>query len=144
MRSSHSEVLVYVHFVWATKSRAPLLNAGVQPRVYAAIADSARDLGFEPLAVGGMADHVHLLVRCPGRCDLPALMNVIKGNSSHLVNHGMGPREHFAWQQGYGARSVDPKGVSKATAYITDQEEHHGTGTVYDAFEPHYREQRES
>jgi putative transposase len=65
MRSPHLEL--YVHLVWATWDRLPLITPELEPRLYAALVQQARTLSSVPLAIGGIADHVHLLLQLPSR-----------------------------------------------------------------------------
>ena len=71
---------VYIHVVWATWNREPLLTADVRPRVLAAIADDCRELGVEVMALNAMAEHVHLLVRLPTTVTVAKLVQQVKGS----------------------------------------------------------------
>ena len=93
MRAPYTEL--YVHLVWATWDRLPVLTPAVERIVYAAIADKCRDMNCEPLAIGGVADHVHLLVRLNPAVAISDLVKEVKGSSSHLVTHEIHPGEFF-------------------------------------------------
>jgi REP element-mobilizing transposase RayT len=86
------------------------------------------------LALGGVEDHVHLLVRIPATVSVAALMNQVKGASSHLLMHRTG-NEGFKWQGGYGAYSVSRDRLSIVTRYVECQREHHDGGTQDPALE---------
>ena len=60
-----SKVEVYIHFVWATLGRAALLEGPLQRTVHRTIRSKAEDLGCIVLAIGGMPDHVHVVLRTP-------------------------------------------------------------------------------
>lgn len=120
---------LYCHLVWATWERLPLITPEIEPLLYAAIAAKCRDLGAEPLAIGGLSDHVHLLVRFPRSLALATLIQEVKGASSHLVTHRLKPREFFKWQGGYGAFTVSLETLPAVRAYIQNQKKHHSEGT---------------
>lgn len=93
MRASFTEL--YIHLVWATWDRQPLITPEIEPRLYAAIAANCRDLKCQPLAIGGVADHVHLLVRLHPAVAVSILVKQVKGSSSHLVTHVLQPGKFF-------------------------------------------------
>jgi putative transposase len=108
---------VFVHCVWATWDRLPLLTSEIESRVHHAIAAKVVELGAEVVAVGGIEDHLHLLVR------------QAKGASAHLVTHEITPGEAFKWQGGYAAFSVSPRHVREVSEYIARQREHHANNS---------------
>jgi REP element-mobilizing transposase RayT len=63
----------------------PLVTPRIEPQVYAVIASKCEELGCTPIAIGGIVDHVHLLVRFPPTLPLTKLIGEVKGASSHLV-----------------------------------------------------------
>jgi putative transposase len=89
-----------------------------------------------PLAIGGVADHVHLLVRFPTSVSLARLVQQLKGSSSHLVNH-LHPevRRRFRWQGGYSAFTLARRDVPAVSRYILRQEEHHRSRKLSPALE---------
>jgi REP element-mobilizing transposase RayT len=78
---------LYVHTVWSTWDRLPLINPVFEPNLYAAVAVKCRELQCEPLAIGGIENHVHLLVRLNPTVAIATLVKEVKGASSHLVTH---------------------------------------------------------
>ena len=81
---------MYVHFVWGTWDRLPLLTSEVERQVYAAIQARCAELRCPVLALGGPVDHVHLLVRLHSSVSQAVLMRDVKGASPHLVSHAAG------------------------------------------------------
>ncbi len=117
---------VYVHIAWATWDRLPLLVGEVEPRVYRAIAAKCVELGAEVIALGGVEDHVHLLVKLPPALALARLIGEVKGASSHLATHEVAADgQFFKWQGAYGAASVSPRALGEVSAYIANQKAHH-------------------
>nr|WP_245669046.1 IS200/IS605 family transposase [Chloroflexus islandicus] len=126
---------LYVHLVWTTWQRIPLITSEIETPLYAAIAEQCRALGCEPLAIGGIADHMHLLTTFPATITIAKLAGNVKGASTHLVTHKLAPETFFKWQSGYGALTVDKRSLADIVAYIHNQKEHHQNSTTYDAFE---------
>jgi REP element-mobilizing transposase RayT len=129
-------VAVYIHIVWATWDRLPLLQGEREARVYRAIAAKCQELGAQVIALGGIEDHVHLLVGMPANISIATLVGQVKGASSHLATHAIAHNsEFFKWQGAYGAVSVSPRHLPEVSASINDQRDHHSTHTLNDAWE---------
>ena len=128
MREPYTQL--YIHLVWAVWDRLPLLTAGMVPRVYACIQAECRQLRCDPIAVGGVENHVHLLVRIPAALAISSLVKQVKGASSHLVTHELDPPDGFKWQGGYGAFTVSKADVPLIRDYILRQQEHHRDQTL--------------
>jgi len=120
-----SHVAIYVHLVWATWERQPLLTPDLAPRVQRLVANKARECGAEVLAIGGVEDHLHLLVRLPATLDVATLVKRIKGGSAYFIAHHLAPGSNFRWQGSYGAFSVGRRQVGAVCAYVARQREHH-------------------
>lgn len=133
MRQSKADV--YLHLVWATLRREPMLSDEIERAVYRCIEREARRLGCEVLALGVMPDHVHLCVKIPTRLAIARLMNQVKGVSSHFVHDQLPNQEAFRWQGGYGVFSVGPNQVACIIAYIENQKKHHADGRIYSRWE---------
>lgn len=133
MKRSH--IRVYVHLVWATWDRQPLIRTEQRNGLYAVISEVCKKLDCEMLALGGMPDHVHLLVALPATLTIADLAHDAKGASSRWLNERLGDYEAFRWQGRYGAFSVSPHERSRVVAYIQNQERHHAEGTLWSAAE---------
>jgi len=134
MRAPYTQL--YVHLTWSTWDRLTLINEIIQSRLFATIANKCRQLKCEPLAIGGMEDHVHLLVRLHPTVAIATLVKEVKGTSSHLVTHELTPGEFFKWQGGYGAFTIRKEDVPRLKAYIENQELHHAEGSLQVNWEP--------
>ena len=75
----------YLHLVWVTWDRLPLIDDEIRGRLHAAIAEKCRELECVPLAIGGVAEHVHLLVRLHSTVAVITLVKETKRSSSHMV-----------------------------------------------------------
>ena len=131
MRRSKAEV--YLHLVWATHNRRPWLTPDLTPIVYDAITRVARRLKVTILAVGGMPDHVHLLVLLPPSQNIAQFAGQVKGASSRLA--GETSDAPFQWQEGYGVFSVSPSHVPRVLAYVRDQPRRHGIHHIWPDWE---------
>ena len=119
----HTHVSLRVHCVFSTKGRAPSIPAELQPRLWAFIGGIARRLGMKAIAVGGIQDHVHVLLLLPATMALAKAVQTLKANSSRWL-HEMTGRQ-FEWQEGYAAFSVSISQTDATVTYIRNQREHH-------------------
>src|SRR5262245_52955486 len=123
----HSFTSILVHCVWSTKKREPFLSSDVRNRLWPYLGGIARENKMKALAVGGVADHVHMLVSLPATLPVSKALQLLKGNSSKWI-HDTFPKLHaFEWQEGYGAFSIAISGIDATATYIQNQMEHHRT-----------------
>lgn len=133
MTEQHAQL--YVHLVWATYRRMPLIAGEVRTPVYAAIHAACGELDVEVIALGGVDDHVHLLVGLPPTVAVGAVAHRARGAATHLVNHTF-PETFFLWQTGYAALTVSPSQLAVVSQYIQTQEMRHRAGTLVPSLEP--------
>ncbi len=123
---SHTYCSSLFHCVFSTKERRKSILPEIQPRLWAYMGGVAREHEFKALGIGGMEDHVHLLLSLPSSVPIANAMREIKSASS-LWMHQSCQVEGFEWQEGYGAFSIGWSQVSATLAYIAGQKEHHRT-----------------
>ena len=99
----------------------------VRTRLWPYLGGIARENGMKTLAVGGVDDHVHILLSLPATMPLAKALQLLKGNSSKWIHETFPAMNHFAWQDGYGAFSISVSGIEETIAYIRNQEAHHRT-----------------
>jgi len=87
------------------------------------------------LAVGGVEDHVHMLISLPSTLSMAEALQLLKGNSSKWIHDTFPNRHHFDWQEGYGALSIGVSGIEATKRYIRKQTEHHRIRTFREEFE---------
>jgi putative transposase len=121
----------YIHLVFSTKGRLKTISKPAQPRLCRYIAGICKNKSMTVFAVGGMADHLHVLFRLSPSMSLVDAVTLIKSNSSKWMKE---MQKAFAWQEGYGAFSVSSSNLSKVIPYIDQQEAHHGKKTFEDEF----------
>jgi putative transposase len=113
-----------VHVVFGTKNRTATIPADLREDFYSYIGGIVRGEGGSLRAIGGMPDHVHLLVRVGPRASISNLMQKLKANSSRWLSRRI-RRGSFSWQSGYAAFSVSGSAAGAVMRYIANQQEHH-------------------
>lgn len=130
----HSFTSSLYHCVWSTKNRQPVLTPPIQARLWPYLGGIAKANKIAPLAIGGVADHVHALVSLPATLTISKAVQLLKGNSSKWLHEQFPELWSFGWQEGYGAFSIGLSGVSTTKKYIAEQPEHHRRKTFQEEF----------
>jgi len=123
--SLHSYSRVWLHVVWATLERRPLLDKPAAAKVSEYLHDHAKQRGIYMKINYVNPDHVHALIDLPTNLTIEDMMQLFKGSSSHWINEQNLVPGKFGWGRGYGVFSVSESAVSEVCAYIANQEEHH-------------------
>ncbi|MBD1904392.1 IS200/IS605 family transposase [Funiculus sociatus GB2-A5] len=127
---------LYYHLVWGTKQRAPLISPDRETRLYHYILGKADALACIVHAIGGVEDHIHLVVSIPPTLSIADFVKNIKGSSAHYLNHALSAAPNkFGWQEGYGVFSLGSKQLDQAVAYVQNQKAHHLNGTTVTSLE---------
>lgn len=129
------KVEVYIHFIWVTWDRLPLISPELEPGLYRVMGEIASRHKTRVLAIGGVADHVHLLLKLRSINSVAELAKDIKGASSRFANDFL-PLHNFKWRPTYAAFSVSRWDVAKLIAYIQNQKRHHAENTIKPELEP--------
>ena len=106
----------------------------MRERLWAYIGGIARENNMKALAVGGTADHIHVLLALSSTISVAKAIQLIKGGSSKWVSDAFPMLRNFTWQEGYGAFSISVSGIDDTIAYIQTQEEHHRRRTFQEEF----------
>jgi len=122
MPSTHTSL--HFHLIWATHQRQPLLGTEWRASLHEYLGGCARGLEAHPQGVGGVEDHVHMLVSLKPTHRLSDFMREVKKASSSWIREQHGLRD-FHWQEGYAAFSVSASAREAVRTYIARQEEHH-------------------
>jgi REP element-mobilizing transposase RayT len=112
-----------MHCVWATKERRPPIKPELQSRLWPYLGGIARENKMKALVVGGVEDHVHVLLSIPSTLSVAKSIQLLKGNSSKWIHDTFKEHWDFEWQKGYGAFSIGISGVEDTTKYIQGQAE---------------------
>jgi putative transposase len=129
-----SYVSSHFHCVFSTKERRPLITPEIRERLWPFLGGIARQNKMKAVEIGGVADHVHLLLSLPATIPISKAMQLIKGGSSKWVHETFPNQRLFAWQEEYGAFSVSVSQLDKTIAYIRGQPEHHRKLTFQEEF----------
>ena len=131
MPSTH--LSLHYHLVFSTKDRRPLIADTWRTQLHAYLGGAVRTCGGVAEAVGGTADHAHLLVGLRATHTLADVLREIKHSSSQWAHETIGARL-FAWQEGYGAFTVSASNLARVKTYIARQEEHHRKRTFEEEY----------
>ena len=121
----HSFTKIYIHLIWSTKAREPLLMKDVRQVMQEHIVkySASKEITIECMNV--QVDHVHVLISLSSDQKVDDIVKLIKGESSHWINSENLIRPKFGWQRGYGAFSISSSHVEAVKGYIMNQDEHH-------------------
>jgi REP element-mobilizing transposase RayT len=136
-------IQVWVHYVWATKNREPVLFEDVRYKLFDHIRENAKTKNIYLDRINGYYDHVHCLVSLGTKQTIDEIAQLLKGESSHWFNNKSGfANKSLKWQEDYFAVGVGESILNKVRAYIDGQEMHHKKKTFqeeYDEFIEKYR-----
>ncbi len=132
---SQSLAKILVHTVFSTKDRRPFLrNKSLRDELHRYLGGILMNHDCQPLIVGGVEDHVHILSTLSRTCEAAEMVKDIKRGSS-LWLKTKGPSLHdFAWQNGYGIFSIGHSQIAAVKNYIAGQKEHHRKVSFQDEF----------
>src|SRR5205807_2021159 len=122
---SQSVGRILLHVVFSTKNREATLLPSVREDLYGYMAGVLNARGCVPIQVGGTADHIHALFGLSRVRNTAEIVRALKSHSSKWLKTKSPQLSRFSWQLGYGAFSVDQRGVRALVTYIQGQEEHH-------------------
>jgi REP element-mobilizing transposase RayT len=125
---------LHYHIVFSTKQRERWLRGDIEDRVWAFIGGVAHKNKMTALQVGGIDDHVHVLIGAPPSIAPSKIAQLIKGGSSKWIHDAIPQMHAFAWQDGFGAFSVSKSSVLGVSKYIRDQRLHHRHRTFQEEF----------
>jgi REP element-mobilizing transposase RayT len=131
---AHSYTNILIHFIFSTKNREKIISEELQERLWPYMGGIARENNMKTLAIGGVEDHVHLLISLPPTLSFAKAIQLIKGGSSKWVHDTFPKHKYFKWQEGYGAFSVSASHIENTVAYIKRQKEHHKIKTFQDEY----------
>ena len=114
---------LHYHVVFSTKERRPVIKTEWRPRLHSYLGGTVRQMDGIAEIVGGVDDHVHILLSLrPVHC-LADVMRDLKKDSTNWIKQNLERR--FAWQEGYAAFTVSPSAIDAVRHYIANQEAQH-------------------
>ena len=131
---SQSLVKNYVHLIFSTKYRQPLIFESIENELFDYLGGVCKDLDCQPIQVGGFLDHVHILCLLSKKITIIKLLQEIKQRSSKWIKTKDVLLKNFYWQDGYGAFSTRYTEVDVVANYIATQKEHHKIHSFQDEY----------
>jgi REP element-mobilizing transposase RayT len=126
---------ILVHTVFSTKERRPFLrDKDVREELHRYLGGILMNLDCQPMIVGGVEDHIHILCALARTCEAAAMVKELKRGSSLWIKTKATDLQDFAWQNGYGIFSIGYSQISMVRDYIAGQEEHHRRISFQDEF----------
>ena len=132
--STMSYISSYFHCVFSTKERRPFITPDLRERLWPFLGGIARQNKMKAIEIGGVGDHVHMLLTLPSTMPISKAMQLIKGGLSKWIHETFPNQRTFSWQEEYGAFSVSVSQLDKTIAYIRGQPEHHRKITFQEEF----------
>ena len=122
---SQSISQVYIHIVFSTKNRQPIIDENIEVRLFEYIGGICKSFECNPIIVGGHRDHIHILCTLSKKVSQMKLIEEIKKRSSKWIKTLSSDYNGFYWQTGYGIFSINHTELDVATNYIKNQKERH-------------------
>lgn len=132
---SNSFYKIWIHAIWTTKNREPLIHKSTEVKIHHYIRQQLIESGCPVRIVNGMPDHIHCLFLMNPNKTLSEIIKQVKGSTSHFINQQNIISQKFSWQAGYGAFSVSESGKEKVFEYIKNQKKHHEKRNVQEEVE---------
>lgn len=130
----HSYSQIFIHLVFSTKQRAPIISPEFEEKLNSYIINSGKKFDMQVLAIGGTENHLHVLLILPPKLSVSEAARIIKGGSSKWINDQFMEERKFRWQRGYGAFSINKSLVPTTIKYIKNQKEHHQSISYQEEF----------
>ena len=130
----HSKVKIWVHLVWSTHKRAPILIKDLKSKLESHLINHAKENGVIINEINIQRDHLHVLFGLPADSSIAKIAKSLKGESSRWINENGLAHGKFRWQRGYGAFSVSASQLKTVVNYIRNQDEHHKKKTFMDEY----------
>jgi putative transposase len=122
---AHSFVSGLFHCTFSTKGRRKIITPDLQDRLWPYMGGIAQENGLTALSIGGVEDHIHLLLAISSTMSIAKAIQQIKGGSSKWIHETFPKHRNFSWQEGYGAFSIGISQINRTISYIQSQSEHH-------------------
>ena len=125
---------IYIHYVFAVQNRIGLIQSSWRDELYKYMTGTITNKGHKLLQIGGMPDHIHVLVSMSPKQAPSDLMADVKRSSSLWINDKRLVMGKFSWQEGYGAFSYGKSQISDIANYVENQERHHKRQTFMEEY----------
>lgn len=133
-----SKVLAYYHIVFCTKGREKTIPLNLRTDLYRFIWNEINEMKCTLIRIGGISNHLHLLIALHLSVSLSDLVKNIKGRSSGWLNRDPRFPDFRGWARDYFASTISPDVKPRVIEYINGQEEHHKVTNIDDEFRKLY------
>lgn len=132
MANTYSQL--FFHLVFSTKNRENYIHQTIENRVWAYLGGIARKHNLTALQIGGIENHIHVLIISKPTIEPNLIPKWLKGESSKWIKEEFADLQRFAWQDGYGMFTVSKSNAPKVIDYIKNQREHHKKQSFEDEY----------
>ncbi len=132
MANTYSQI--YVQVVFAVHGRDNLIKSEWRDELYKYITGIVKNHEQKLIVIGGISNHIHILLGIKPNIALSDLVREIKANSSRFINERKFVRGKFYWQEGFGAFSYSHSQLDAVIRYIENQETHHAEKSFKDEY----------
>ena len=119
----HTYSQIYLHIVWGTKDRNPLIVEQIEKDIYAIIHTKAKEHDAEIIAIGNTYDHIHVFIKISTKTLISKMVSEFKGSTSYFINHNS--KNTLYWQNGYGILSISLPAIDTVKRYVENQKNKH-------------------
>ncbi|MDE6137230.1 MAG: IS200/IS605 family transposase [Muribaculaceae bacterium] len=123
---ANTYINIYLHIVFAVKYRDACIDGSWRERLYAYISSIFKAKEQFVVKIGGVSDHIHMLISYNAKVPLPDLIRDVKSLTTNFINKERLVRGHFSWQKGYACLSYSQSQIGDVVRYIDNQAQHHG------------------
>jgi REP element-mobilizing transposase RayT len=125
---------LHYHIIFSTKNRERWIDQAVEQRIWEYLGGIARQNDMKALQIGGIEDHVHLVIGIPASLAVSKALQFLKGGSCRWIHETFPELARFQWQDGYAAFAVSKSQVPDVVRYVANQREHHKGLTFQDEY----------
>jgi REP element-mobilizing transposase RayT len=125
---------LHYHIVFSTKNRHPWIHADIEQRVWEYVGGIARQNDMKAIQIGGIEDHLHVVLAVPPTMAVSKAVQLLKGGSSKWIHETLPALTDFEWQQGYGAFTVSKSQLPAVIQYAANQRDHHRQRSFQDEY----------
>ena len=125
---------LHYHIVFSTKNRHPWIHTEFEQRIWEYLGGIARQNDMKAIQIGGIEDHVHVVLGAPPTLSVSKVAQLLKGGSSKWIHETFPALAGFEWQDGYGAFSLSKSQLPEVIEYVANQREHHRVRTFQEEY----------
>jgi len=125
---------LHYHIIFSTKNRERWITTDIEQRIWEYLGGIAKQNDVKALQIGGVDDHVHLVLGIPPTLSISKVLQLLKGGSSKWVHDTFPALAAFEWQDGYGAFTVSKSQLPEVIEYVKNQREYHRVRTFQEEY----------